>query len=57
MEGEVRFREGHSELDGPIEICYKQTWGTICDDNFDVAAATVVCKSLGFYVGGKEICH
>lgn len=35
-------------FEGRAEIRYKGTWGTICDDNFKDAEASVFCRSLGF---------
>ena len=52
VEGSVRLMGSNSELDGRVEICMNNTWGTVCDDGWTSRDARVVCRQLGFSSSG-----
>ena len=37
-----------SIVEGRVEICINQQWGTVCDDDWGVLEARVTCRQLGF---------
>jgi hypothetical protein len=46
--GRVRLVGGNSFTNGRLEVFGNGMWGQVCDDGFNVAAANVVCRDLGF---------
>lgn len=46
--GDVRLTGGSSSSFGRVEICFGGKWGTVADTAWNVDAATVVCRQLGY---------
>ena len=45
---------GSNPLEGRVEVCFNNAWGTICDSGFSTSDAEVVCQALGFPFNGKH---
>lgn len=50
--GAIRLADGGTNLEGRVEICFHNIWGTICNRDWNTADARVTCRDLGFSSSG-----
>ena len=51
--GQLRLAGSNIPNEGRVEICISNEWGTVCDDFWGSADASVVCRQLGYTSQGQ----
>ena len=53
MDGQLLLLNGTAPTEGRVEMCYNNSYGSICDDKWDILDARVVCNQLNFSSQGE----
>ena len=54
VSGDIRLAGLTSLQRGRVEVCLDGVWGTVCNNQWGRADASVVCRQLGFSSLGME---
>ncbi|XP_049832899.1 serine protease svh-1-like isoform X1 [Schistocerca gregaria] len=55
VDHKIRLAGGNLSNEGRVEMKVFGKWGVICDDQFGIEEATVICKELGFSLGAIDV--
>ena len=47
MDNELRLENGSNPLEGRVEICLNNAWGTICTEGISEDDVEVICRQVG----------
>ena len=47
INGDLRLVNGPTIQAGRLEICWNETWGTVCDNGWLQQDAVIACRQLG----------
>ena len=50
--GDIRLVDGSMISEGRVEVCFNDSWGTVCDDYWSTVDANVLCKQIGYSGSG-----
>ena len=53
LDGEMRLMDGETEMEGRLELCLGQRWGTVSNEGWTETDAEVVCRDLGYEIYSK----
>ena len=51
--GDIRLVNGSTVLEGRVEICINNAWGTVCDRTFSEDEANVICNQIPYRHNGE----
>ena len=51
--GDVRLVGGSNPLEGRLEVCFYNQWGTLCSSPWSANEALVACRQLGYAGAGS----
>ena len=54
-DGAIRLENGTTVLEGRVEICINNAWGSVCDSTFSEDEANVICNQIGYPYNGEHI--
>lgn len=59
VDGAVRLmkKDQVDQLEGRVEICVNNIWGTVCDRGFNKDEADVICRQLDKNGGFEGLCR
>ena len=57
LSGNLRLQGSDIQGRGHVEVCIDNVWGTVCDNSWSSADASVVCRQLGFSKFGIVMFH
>ena len=50
----LRIVDGPNDLEGRLEVCLNNVWGTVCGAYWDNYDAAVACRQLGYQSTGEK---